>query len=120
MKYIVAGSRGFTDYNKAVDYLSVLVRCPLAPDSEPPTIISGTAKGADQLGEEYAKNYGFEVIRMPANWEKHGRSAGYKRNVEMAKIADHCIVFWDGESRGSKHMIDIAMEAKLTTTVVFV
>lgn len=47
-------------------------------------------------------------IVMNANWEKHGKSAGYKRNQEMANVSTHLIAFWDGKSRGTKHMIDIA------------
>ena len=71
------------------------------------TIISGTARGADRLGERYGEENHYQIKRMPADWDKHGKSAGYKRNAEMAEQADALIVFWDGKSRGSKHMIDI-------------
>ena len=54
---------------------------------------------------------------MPADWNKYGKSAGYKRNEEMANIADAALVIWDGESRGSKHMIDIAKKQKLQVYV---
>lgn len=77
-------------------------------------IISGAARGADQLGEQYAKIVGYEVSRFPADWDGLGKMAGYVRNAEMAKyaIADEnygvLIVFWDGKSKGTKHMIDLA------------
>ena len=57
-------------------------------------------------------------MEFPADWDKHGKSAGYKRNLEMAENADALIAFWDGESRGTKHMIDIAKEKNLLTRII--
>ena len=82
------------------------------------TIISGTARGADQLGERYAQENGYNLLKFPADWDKYGKSAGYKRNEEMAKVADACVVFWDGQSRGSKHMIDIAQKYNLKIRIL--
>jgi len=45
------------------------------------------------------------VRLFPANWAKHGRSAGMIRNDEIAKYADRCVAFWDGESRGTSDVI---------------
>ncbi len=73
-------------------------------------IVSGGARGADALGERYARENGFEIERHPADWEKHGKSAGPIRNKEMAQIADYVICFWDKRSRGTKSMIDFAKE----------
>lgn len=70
------------------------------------TVISGTANGADKLGEEFAERNNIKVERYPANWDKNGKKAGYLRNVEMAKEADCLIAIWDGKSKGTKHMID--------------
>ena len=84
-------------------------------------IISGTAQGADTLGERYAIENGMQVKRMPANWEKYGRRAGYARNEEMAKYAapnGGCVVFWLGKSAGSGHMIDLAKKYKLKLRVI--
>lgn len=64
-------------------------------------------KGADTLGERYAEEKNIEIVKMPADWDKFGKSAGYRRNESMAKIATHCICFWDGKSVGTKHMIDL-------------
>ena len=57
-------------------------------------------------------------IVMNADREKHGKSAGYKRNQEMANVSTHLIAFWDGKSRGTKHMIDIAKRDALKSHVV--
>jgi hypothetical protein len=70
-------------------------------------VVSGCARGADQLGERWADERGYPVKRFPADWHKHGKRAGYLRNEEMAGYATHLVAFWDGRSRGTKHMIDL-------------
>ena len=109
VKLIIAGTRHFQDYGKLCEVLNMI--------PTPSSIISGKARGADSLGELYAHDNNISVIECPANWDKYGKRAGYLRNEEMAKIADACIVFWDGESRGSKHMIEISKEHGLDTWV---
>ena len=116
-KIIVAGGRSFNNYDlleqKLDYYLSSKIN-----EGYDIVIISGTAKGADSLGEKYAINKGYEIERFPANWDKYGKSAGYRRNVDMANVADACIVFWDGTSPGWKHMIDIANTKRLALRIV--
>ncbi len=111
MKLIIAGSRDFNDYQYLVDTIAEL-------DMPICQIISGTARGADQLGERYGREHGIEIVRMPANWDLYGKSAGYRRNEEMAKVATDLLAFWDGESRGTKHMIDLGNRAQLNVVVV--
>lgn len=53
-----------------------------------------------------------------ADWDKHGKAAGFKRNTEMAKYADALIAFWDGKSKGTKHMIDTAKSHNLKVRVI--
>lgn len=81
-------------------------------------IVSGTARGADRLGEEYAKSRSYLVERYPADWDQYGKRAGYIRNSEMATDADALVALWDGESRGTKHMIAIAKQLGLPTRVI--
>src|SRR6478735_7844461 len=117
MKLIIAGSRGFNDY----DLLEQSVKHFIVDNIEigdQLTIISGRAKGADKLGEQFASKHNLLLILKPADWDKHGKSAGYKRNEEMAEIATHCIVFWDGESRGTKHMIDICKKRNILCHII--
>ena len=81
-------------------------------------IVSGTANGADKLGEEYARSRSFQVERYPADWDQYGKRAGYIRNAEMATDADALVALWDGESRGTKHMIAIANQMGLPTRII--
>lgn len=112
MKLIIAGSRDFKDYDFLEQrVLSFIKRHRV--DKEPVEIVSGGARGADRLGEKFAKKFSLVVHRMPAEWDKHGRAAGHIRNGEMAEIATHCIVFWDGRSRGTQDMRLKAMTKKL-------
>jgi hypothetical protein len=116
-KVIVAGSRGFSDYTLLRAKLDALLAGKLA-DGATVTIVSGGARGADTLGERYAEERGLTCLVMPADWDRHGRSAGYKRNEEMANVANALVAFWDGRSPGTKHMIDIARQRGLAVRVV--
>lgn len=114
MKVIIAGSRDFSDFSFLVSECDKI----LHPwDVYSTEIVSGTAKGADQLGEQYAVLRGFTVKKFPANWD-FGKQAGYLRNKEMAEYADMLIAFWNGESKGTKHMIDLAKEQGLSVKIV--
>lgn len=85
-------------------------------------IISGTARGADRLGELYAERTNSKIKRFPADWDNLGKRAGYVRNAEMAKYAAKgigvLVAFWDGKSKGTKHMIDLAKRYDLEIHVV--
>ena len=81
-------------------------------------ILTGCAPGADGVGEEFALGNGIPLERYPADWDKYKKKAGPIRNEQMGDVADRAIVFWDGESRGSKHMIDYAREKKLIVRVI--
>ena len=121
-KIIIAGSRNFTDYkllktkcNEIInDYQNTLS----SSDDPSIAIVSGHARGADKLGEQYARENNHYCLVMPADWNKYGKRAGYLRNAEMAKTADALIAFWDGESRGTHHMINLALESNLKTTII--
>jgi hypothetical protein len=68
-------------------------------------IVCGEARGADSLGRRWAIENNIPVASFPADWNKYGCSAGIRRNEWMGSYADYVIAFWDGESRGTKHMI---------------
>lgn len=114
MKAIIAGSRNFFDY----DLLSQKLN-PFIDHLEDVEIVSGTAAGADRLGERYAKEKGLKLKQFPADWNKYGKRAGYLRNVQMAEYADCLFAFWDGVSRGTKHMINLGREHGLCVRVFY-
>lgn len=115
-KIIIAGGRDFMDYNLLKKKANKILQEKRV--SHKIVIISGCARGADTLGLRYASENAFDVEEYPANWDKYGKKAGYMRNVEMAENADALIAFWDGKSKGTKHMIDIATERNLPTRVI--
>lgn len=119
IKVIVCGGRGFTDLNLLIErldfYLSNFFN---RIETDKVEIVSGTARGADTLAIYWASLYGITVKCFRADWETHGKRAGYLRNTEMAEYATHCIAFWDGQSRGTKHMIDLARKKGLTVEVI--
>jgi hypothetical protein len=112
MRVIVAGSRdnvSQADIDNAIEASGWV--------KEITVVVSGAARGADRMGENWAKRNGITIDSHPADWDKHGKSAGYKRNQEMADSADALIAVWDGVSRGTGHMIDIAKAKKLRVFV---
>lgn len=115
-RIIIAGGRDFNDYNLLKEKVDNLIS--EKRKTHQIYIVSGKARGADSLGEKYANENGLNIMEFPADWDKHGKSAGYKRNVEMAENADALIAFWDGDSRGTKHMVDIAKEKNLPTRII--
>lgn len=70
-----------------------------------PEIVSGGAQGVDFLAELYAKKKTLKFTEFKADWNAFGKQAGFKRNVEMADYADALIAIWDGQSKGTFHMI---------------
>ena len=115
-KVIIAGSRGFSNYKLLYETCNSTLREKRKTHNI--VVISGHARGADTLGEKYAKDMGFDLEIFPAEWKKFGKSAGFKRNEKMAEVADGLIAFWNGESHGTKHMIDIATEKGIQVKVV--
>ena len=113
-KVIVAGGREFNDYILLEEKLDKILSKRL-PDVE---IVSGTARGADALGESYAHKNKLPIKQFPADWNKYGKAAGPIRNKQMAEYADACIVFWDGKSRGTKSMINLATEQGIPIRVI--
>lgn len=113
VKVIIAGGRGFHDYDLLCRKADVFLS-----RQDEIEIVSGAAKGADKLGEQYGLERNYKITRFPADWGTFGTSAGYRRNVEMAVYGDALIAFWDGSSKGTGHMIDIARQHNLLIRIV--
>lgn len=98
MKTIIAGSRTIRD-------MAILGRAIRNSGFTITEVVSGGARGVDQLGERWAKVHSIPLLRFLARWEEHGKAAGYYRNEQMANHADQLIAIWDGKSKGTGHVI---------------
>lgn len=107
MKTIIAGSRTAS----IQDVIKALELCPFTEKIT--EVVSGCARGADSYGELIAEENSTPIKRFPADWNKFGRGAGHIRNQQMAEYADALIAVWDGESTGTRDMIDRATKNKL-------
>lgn len=110
MKTIIAGTRTINDIKILEETINNI-------DFNITKVVSGTAKGIDKLGEQWAHNNNISIERYPANWDRYGRSAGYIRNSEMANNAEALIAIWDGKSKGTKNMIQEAKRKGLKVHV---
>ena len=115
-RLIVAGSRNFNNYELLKQKCDSLLSQKRLTHSI--VIISGTARGADRLGERYAAERGYRIERFPADWDRNGIAAGPIRNSQMAAHADALVAFWDGKSRGTRDMIERAEKHNLPIRVV--
>ncbi len=107
-RIVIAGCRDYNNYDEAKLYIDFCLSN-IRKEYEI-IIVSGCASGADAIGERYAEENEFKIEKYPADWKRYGRSAGPKRNKKMAEVSDYVICFWDGESRGTKSMINYAVE----------
>lgn len=101
MRVLVCGGRSFSNYamlSKTLDSLGVSELC------------HGAARGADSLAGKWAAERNIPVKEYPAKWEQWGKSAGYRRNVEMIQdFSPEKVVAFPG-GVGTQHMVNIAKE----------
>lgn len=112
MKTIIAGSRKYQD--------AWMVEAAITSSGfkdKITEVVCGGARGPDQLGAAWAMKNGIKTTMFPALWDKHGKSAGYIRNLEMVNYADALIAVWDEESRGTAHTIEQALKNGLKVFV---
>lgn len=102
MKVIIAGSR--TIFDSRLVYQAVE-----RSGFEITEVVSGGAKGVDELGERWARSRSLRFTVFSAEWGKYGTSAGPVRNTRMAEYADALIAVWDGRSPGTGNMITTAL-----------
>ena len=113
---IIAGGRDFADYESLVRIATKAISSKLLTHKV--NIVCGMARGTDLLGKKIAEEFGYDVIECPADWENLGKSAGYIRNKYMASISHALLAFYDGTSKGTGHMIDLANEFNLKIRVI--
>lgn len=116
MKLIVAGGRDFIDTQMMITVLMDLVeKGKIDPN---PELVCGMARGADILAFRLWKSANMQIHVFPAEWDTYGKSAGFRRNKEMGEFADAAVCFWDGKSKGTKHMIAIMQRLNKPVYVV--
>lgn len=101
---LVSGSREFPSPELVTHHL----RNALTPADR---LMHGCARGVDTWAEDAARIIGATILRRPADWERYGKRAGMIRNEAMLNEARQAedlriLMFWDGHSHGTKHMID--------------
>lgn len=102
-RIVISGCRSYNEAKAYIDFCLTNIR-----KKNSIVIVSGCATGADAIGERYARENGFKIEKYPADWKTYGKSAGPIRNKQMAEVGDYIICFWDGESKGTKSMIELA------------
>ena len=123
LRIIISGTRTFTDQALLYSTLDSILT-DYSEDKYKIIIISGCAKGADSIAIQYAKDHDYEIKKFPAEWDKLGKSAGVRRNLQMAQYASDIhhqgllVAFWNGESPGTKNMIEVAKRYNLPVQIV--
>mgnify|MGYP000084151646 CR=1 FL=1 len=115
MKLIIAGSRSITYYPTVSYHIERFSWYSAITE-----IVSGTASGVDTLGERYATEHNIPIKQFPADWTMYGKSAGIRRNEIMGDYADRLLLFWDGQSPGSRHMMMYMAKIKKPFNVIMV
>ena len=113
LKVIIAGGRTFDDYALLKKKCDEILK-----NKKDVEIVSGGARGADTMGERYAKENGFPIKLFPADWDTHGRAAGMLRNADMASYSDALIAFVWEESNGTRQMISLARKKGLNYRII--
>uniref|UniRef100_A0AAU6VZE9 DNA processing chain A n=1 Tax=Pseudomonas phage Arace01 TaxID=3138526 RepID=A0AAU6VZE9_9VIRU len=115
-KMIVAGGRDFIDHERMLAEFNNLVASGfMAPDCE---LVCGMARGADMTAYHIFRAHNNPVHVFHPDWDAEPKRAGFIRNAEMGDFADACIAFWDGQSKGTKHMIDYMQRLDKPLTVI--
>src|SRR3990172_5166795 len=73
------------------------------------TVVSGGALGVDRLAETIALTHGKKTRAIYPDWDKYGKSAGYRRNVQIVEAAHVLYALWDGKSKGCEIMATTRM-----------
>ena len=111
MKTIIAGSRTIDDYDAICQI--IIDSCFVITE-----VVSGTARGVDRLGEQWARENNILIKRFPANWSKYGKAAGPIRNEEMVKYAEAAIIVRSDHSKGATSMANLAKQYGLKVRLV--
>ena len=122
MQLAIIGSRNFTNYAQLRDVINqyfVSHQDAGYPKFTFDTIISGGAKGADDMGAKFAKINNIGLREYIPDWDKHGKSAGFIRNRNIINDSDFILAFWDGISKGTANSLSLAKKQKKPTLIIY-
>ena len=102
MNVAIVGSRDYPHPEHVWSYVATLPADTL--------VVSGGARGVDAWAAAAATRHGLQVKVYPADWERYGKSAGYRRNASIISAADRVVAFWTGTSPGTAHSIRLARQ----------
>ena len=117
MRIVIGGCRDFCNYTLFCEHMDHVLAF---IDDKNITILSGHCSGVDTMAEEYAKQHNLTLEIHPAQWQKFGRAAGPIRNREMVERADFVITFWDGQSKGTKSLIELAKKNRKSIKIFYI
>jgi len=105
LRLAIIGSRDFDNYPLLKKIIDKFIQRHSDKDI---VLVSGGARGADSLARRYAQENSLRIDEYFADWDKFGKSAGYKRNHTIWENSDMGIAFWDGESKGTQHSFSLS------------
>lgn len=118
MRVLVCGSRTYGAEGPELDAMTSL----LWGLAESDTVVHGGAKGADTTAGLIAMDWGCPVEVFRAEWDKHGKAAGFIRNQQMLDSGVSLVMAFVNkplvDSKGTAHMVSLARKAGVRTIVV--
>ena len=117
-RIVIAGCRNYTNYEEAKKFILSCINEYSKTASI--VILSGTCKGADLLGEKFAKEQNLPIRYYPAEWKRFGKAAGPIRNKKMINDCHEVICFWDKKSYGTASLIRYAKAAKIPIRIKYI
>lgn len=115
MRVAVVGSRFFTDYDYVKSCLDAI-----GGVDKIDVIISGGARGADSLGERYARENGIEFVLFAADWDKHGKAAGPIRNKQLIEEGKPDLVVAFNPGKGTRNTISHAEQNNIELRILYI
>ena len=106
MKIVIIGSKGMS-VPDLEQYLP----------SQTTEIVTGGADGVDASAKEYAEAHEIKLTEFLPDHEQYGEDAVIQRNLAMIRYAEMVLAFWNGESRGTKELIDQCNEMEIPIRV---
>ncbi len=109
MKVAVIGSRNA----HAIDLGAYL-------PSDTTEIVSGGARGIDRCAREYALAHGLRLTEFLPDYAHYHQGAPLRRNEEIIAYADRVLAFWDGQSAGTRYVINRCRELQKPIMIIYI